>query len=130
MDFNKIGKLFFEKEWEDIPIKVHNECVIQSCLNMIKNTNLDKEIFIIAGWIHDLGRKEDIENHPTISLKYLEKFILENKEIEQKKELIMDCILNHRNSGNPKTIYGKIFKTADKVSFHTDKWIASNLKIS
>ena len=42
---------------------------------MSKNTNLDTDIFIVAGWIHDIGRKIDVEKHHIISLDFLDEFL-------------------------------------------------------
>jgi len=37
-----LGKNFFAKKWGDTKIKIHSECVIEICLGMSKNTNLNK----------------------------------------------------------------------------------------
>ena len=118
-----LGKEFFEKNWNDKKIKIHSECVIESCLNMSKNTNLNKDIFIIAGWIHDLGRKIDKNKHQIISLEFLSKFLEENSEVRGFDKELRDCILNHRSEGKPETIYGRIFKCADKVALHNHEWL-------
>lgn len=118
-----IGRSFFEEKWNDKKIKIHSECVIEACLNMSINTDLNKEIFIIAGWIHDLGIKSDKEKHHEISLDFLKEFLDKNEEFVQLKEELEDCIVNHRSEGNPKTIYGLIFKCADKVALHNKKWL-------
>lgn len=119
----KLGKDFFEKVWNDEKIKIHSECVIEACINMSINTELNKDIFIIAGWIHDIGRKSDKGTHHILSINFLKDFLKENPEFIKIQKEIEDCILNHRTEGNPKTIYGLIFKCADKVALHNNKWI-------
>jgi len=120
---NKASFNFFMKEWGDKRIMIHSECVIEACQNMIKGTDLKEEVFVIAGWVHDLGIKTDKDSHHKIGLSVLDKFLEENPEFEGLKEEISDCILNHRTKGSPKTIYGKIFQVADKVALHNNKWI-------
>ena len=119
----KLGKEFFEKVWNNEKIKIHSECVIEACINMSINTELNKDIFIIAGWIHDIGRKLDKDSHHILSIDFLKNFLKENPEFIKIQNEIEDCILNHRTDGNPKTIYGLIFKCADKVALHNNKWI-------
>lgn len=118
------AKQFFEEEWNDEPIKIHSACVIDCCVNMSKNTSLDPTVFEIAGWLHDVGRKDDADSHNEISLLYLDKFLEEHPEYSPLKIEISDCVLNHRRAQKPKTVYGRIMQAADKASkFHND-WIA------
>ena len=117
------AKKFFEEEWNDEKIKVHSACVIDCCKNMIKNTNLNPIVFDIAGWIHDIGRKDDKDRHHEIGLDYLDKFLKKHSEFIFIKKELSDCILNHRGKQTPTTIYGKIMQTADKVSMHHKDWI-------
>lgn len=124
---NKQAFDFYVQEWNDEKIKIHSECVIDACFNMTNNSNLKKEVFIIAGWIHDIGRKIDKDNHHVISLDFLEKFLKQHPEYEELKDLIKDCILNHRTNGVPTTKYGQIFQLADKVALKNDKWLEYKL---
>ena len=119
----KLGKDFFEKVWNDEKIKIHSECVIEACINVSINIDLNKDIFIVAGWIHDIGRKLDKGSHHILSIDFLKDFLKENPQFIKIQNEIEDCILNHRTEGNPKTIYGLIFKCADKVALYNNKWI-------
>jgi len=130
MNINEICEEFFHKEWGNEKVRLHSSCMIEACLNMIKDTSLDPEIFIIAGWIHDIGRKTDVEKHPQISAELLNKFLDENKSFSDKKEILLDCILNHKRSGKPQTVYGMIFQAADKASLYNNRWIASKFSFS
>lgn len=121
---NKLAHAFFAEEWDDEKIRIHSECVIEACLNMAKNTDLKEEVFIIAGWVHDIGIKIDKDKHHELSLDFLDKFLGKYPEFEPIKEELKDCILNHRTEGKPKTLYGLIFKTADKVALRNKKWLA------
>lgn len=126
MNTNKLTSNFFTKQYNNKKMMVHSECVIEACLNMVRNTNLNKDIFIIAGWIHDLGKKINKENHHQESIPLLHKFLEQNPKYNDIKNELEDCILNHRSHGNPKTIYGLIFKAADKVALRNKKWLEFN----
>lgn len=119
----ELAEKFFEKEWNDEKIKIHSKTVIDCALGMIKNTTLNPEIFEIAGWIHDLGRKIDKDTHPEIGIKIFEKFLEENPQFKNLEIEIKDCILNHGRKRNPKTIYGRIMQAADKASLYHKEWI-------
>ena len=119
----EIGRKFFEKVWNDEKIKIHSECVIESCMNISENTDLNKNVFIIAGWIHDIGRKINKDEHHVLSINFLKDFLIEYPEFVEIEDELRDCILNHRIDGCPKTIYGLIFKCADKVALHNTKWL-------
>lgn|SRR3989338_9003465 len=114
---------FWKNEMGDEKHNIHCAAVIEACLGMIINTDLEQEIFVIAGWIHDLGKLIDKEDHNVESLKYLDKFLKQTNKYEKWRGELEDCILNHRGNGNPETIYGLIFKCADKVALHNNKWL-------
>lgn len=114
---------FWKEKDGDEKHLIHNKAVIEACLGMIKDTDLEPEIFIIAGWIHDLGKLDDKENHHIESLKFLEEFLKENSEYRKWEKELTDCVKNHRTSGNPETTYGLVFRTADKVALRNKKWL-------
>jgi len=111
----KLGKAFFEKVWNDEKMKIHSECVIESCINISKNSDLNKDIFIIAGWIHDIGKKLDKNLHHIKSIDFLKDFLIENPQFIKINNEIQDCILNYRTAGKPKTIYGMVFRNRSGV---------------
>lgn len=119
-----LAKEFFEEEWGDEPIKVHSACVVDCCHNMIRDTDLNPIVFDIAGWLHDIGRKDDKDTHHELGLKYLEKFLTKYPEFKPLQTEISDCILNHRRSQIPTTMYGRIIQVADKLSKHHKDWLA------
>jgi HD superfamily phosphodiesterase len=130
MNLNKTCTKFFQDKWGDPAIKLHSQCVIDCCLSLTKDTDLDSDVFIIAGWIHDLGRKTDVSQHHKLSLEYLDIFLQEYPVFAKKKDLIMDCILNHRKDGSPQSIYGIVFKASDKIALYHKKWLKSKLLFS
>ena len=122
MKKNESYEFFMEKMGDEKHI-IHCGAMIDCCLGMIEGTDLNKQIFIVAGWIHDLGKLIDKPNHHIESLKFLNEFLELYPKYEGINEEIKDCILNHRTNGEPKTIYGEIFKLADKVSLRNKDWI-------
>ena len=117
------GKRFFMKEWGDQDMSIHSMIVIDRCLLMASITNLDSTVFHIAGWIHDIGRKDDKEKHHVFGIKYLKQFLKTHFEYRYREKEIKDCILNHRTGMMPKTMYGKIFQMADKIALLDNRWI-------
>jgi HD superfamily phosphohydrolase YqeK len=118
-----VAFLFWKKEMGDQKHDIHCGAVIEACLGMIKNTNMKEEIFIIAGWIHDMGKLVDKEKHHIESLKYLDKFLENYPEYKKWDFELRDCIQNHRTGCNPETLYGEIMKVADKVSLKNIDWL-------
>lgn len=116
-------KTFFQNEWDDEKHWIHCQCVVDACLGMIKNTDLDPVVFILAGWLHDLGKIIDKENHHKESIKFVTKFINQYPEYKDYLSLIEDCIINHRSEGVPTSVYAHIFQLADKVAVSNHDWI-------
>jgi len=114
---------FWEKEMGDEKHLIHCSAVINAALAMIQHTNLEPEIIIIAGWIHDMGKLTDKKNHHVESLTYLETYLKEHEQYRAYEEQLKDCILNHRRGGTPTTIYGQIMQVADKVALKDKRWI-------
>jgi HD superfamily phosphodiesterase len=112
------AKQFYDEQWGNEEIKIHSACVIDVCKNTSINLKLNTVVFDIAGWIHDIGRKDNIEKHHEIGLTYLNVFLQKYSEYNSIKDEISDCILNHRTSRKPTTPYGKIMQLADKLSFY------------
>ncbi len=112
---------FFIKNWNDEKMKIHSKCVINCGLTMI-DQKIAPDIIIIAGWLHDMGKIIDKKNHHIESVKYVNKFIKQNKKYERLYEDIVDCVLNHRSCGNPKTRVGKIFQKCDKLALNEPEW--------
>ena len=117
------AKNFFIENWNDEKHLIHCQAVINSCLGMVQNTDFNVDVFIIAGWIHDMGKTISVENHHKFAEPLLDKFFEMNPIYKYLKPEIMDCIINHRTSGKPETIYGQVFKVADKIALRNLRWL-------
>lgn len=97
----------------------HIETVIERCFDIIKEFDLDVDenmIYTIAAF-HDIGYKEDPDNHEEVSSRMFN----EDKEIakffnEEQRKLISEAIVDHRASleYEARSIYGKIVSSADR----------------
>lgn len=93
---------------------LHSAGVVKTSLQLAEGKKVDKNALIIAGWLHDIGRRKSVKGHAEISLEIAE------EHFGKLPEKIKDCILNHGNSGKPKTIEGKMIQLADKLSIVQD----------
>lgn len=97
----------------------HIEAVAKNAEILADKYNADKEVVIIAGWLHDIASITDYslyeEHHihgAKIAQELLEKFDYD------KIELVKRCIINHRGSilNDKLTIEEKIVADADAIS--------------
>jgi len=106
-----ISQLVKIKSDEDREFNImHTEAVVETALILSKGKEVDKDLLVIAGWLHDIGKSVQGENHAQKSVEILE---AEGFELN---ENLKDCILNHGSSGNPQSEEAKIIQIADKLS--------------
>ena len=101
---------------------IHSEKVGKVAKMIAQELKISDDIFEIAGWVHDIGYLNNFENHADFAIPILKEMGYELNEA------LEDCILNHGNGKNPKTIEGKIFQVADKLSIFDAEIIESMLK--
>jgi HD superfamily phosphodiesterase len=99
-------------------IYAHTEGVVFAAAELAGKYDRDKKMLEAVAWVHDIGQFEGTKDHAEISLSILEK---EGIEID---DLTRDCILNHGNSGNPKSFEAKLINIADKISIIDRKILA------
>ena len=101
---------------------IHSDKVGKVAKMIARELKINDEIFEIAGWVHDIGYLNNFENHADFTIPILKEIGYDSDEI------LEDCILNHGNGKNPKTIEGKIFQLADKLSIFDVDIIENILK--
>ncbi len=100
----------------------HVERIYTLALKIAKKEKADINVVKLAAYLHDVGRKEEMDSkgkicHAEKGVELAEK-ILEPYNLEKKiKENILHCILAHRfrNDHEPSTIEAKILFDADKL---------------
>jgi putative nucleotidyltransferase with HDIG domain len=108
-----IGEKYFKKikgKIEQDFIKTHSEAVVMIAAILAKKFKADVSAVTIAGWVHDIGRTIESENHPQHSVALIEK---EGFKLEP---IVKDCIINHSSHCKPQTKEGKILQASDKLS--------------
>lgn len=104
-----------------IGVLYHIEAVVRNAEILANKYNADKEICIIAAWLHDIASITDYklyeEHHihgTKIASEILRKFEYDDKKIE----LVKACILNHRGSIDNKRLSKEeqIIADADAIS--------------
>ncbi len=128
MSANIIKKVrdFVEKECEkptskygyDV-YKCHLVPMVKYAEELSDELGADKEVVILAGWLHDVGAIiEGRENHHITGAAIAERKLKELNYPIEKIELVKKCILNHRGSmqNNRESLEEKIIAEADTIS--------------
>jgi uncharacterized protein len=126
MDTVKKIREFVEKECKKPaskygyePFKCHFSQVVGYAKKLAVKLGGDKEVVVIAAWLHDIGSiTSGRKDHHITGAKIAERKLKELNYPKDKIGLVKDCILNHRGSQNNKreTIEEKIIADADAMS--------------
>lgn len=103
-------------------LPIHSEKVGKVAKMIAQKLGINNEVFEIAGWVHDLGYLKSFKDHADFTVPILKELGYEVNEV------LEDCILNHGVGKTPKTIEGRIFQIADKLSIFDTEIIGSMLK--
>lgn len=101
------------------PFSCHFIPVVEYAEKLVDELGGDKEIIIIASWLHDIGSiVYGRENHHITGAKIAEEKLKEFRYPTEKIEMIEKCILNHRGSkqNNRESIEEQIIADADAMS--------------
>lgn len=121
----KIAKDFFQEMWADNKASIHNKIIMEIGLNTIKDTNLNPDIIIIAGWLHNLGKLKDSANYGKPSKEYMDFFLNKNPQYHKFRKEIKDSIYTSAEHSPPRTPYGEIIRTAHSIINHHKDWVKS-----
>lgn len=81
----------------------HIEAVVKNAEKLAEKYGADKEIVIIAAWLHDIASITDYamyEEHHIYGASIAKEILNELHYEKEKIELVQECILNHRGSVN------------------------------
>lgn len=101
------------------PFSFHFIPMVKYAEKLAVELKADKEVVILAAWLHDIGSIVDgREEHHIAGAKIAEKKLKELKYPKEKIKLIKKCILNHRGSGqnSKESLEEKIIAEADAIS--------------
>ena len=104
-----------------IGVLYHIEAVAKNAEILANKYNADKEVCIIAAWLHDIASITDCdlyEEHHIHGAKIADEILRKFKYDENKIELVKNCILNHRGSIDNRRLSKeeKIIADADAIS--------------
>lgn len=104
-----------------IGVLYHIEAVVKNAEILANKYNADKEICIIAAWLHDIASITDYklyEEHHIHGIKIASEILEKFKYDDDKIELVKACILNHRGSIDNKRLSKEeqIIADADAIS--------------
>lgn len=104
-----------------IGVLYHIEAVVRNAEILANKYNADKEICIIAAWLHDIASITDYklyDEHHIHGAKIASEILRKFKYDDNKIELVKECILNHRGSINNKRLSKEeqIIADADAIS--------------
>lgn len=107
-----------------IGVLYHIEAVVRNAEILANKYNADKEICIIAAWLHDIASITDYklyEEHHIHGTKIASEILRKFEYDDNKIELVKACILNHRGSIDNKRLSKEeqIIADADAIS-HLD----------
>ncbi len=104
-----------------IGVLYHIEAVVRNAEILANKYNADKEICIIAAWLHDIASITDYklyEEHHIHGTKIASEILKKFEYDDNKIELVKACILNHRGSIDNKRLSKEeqIIADADAIS--------------
>lgn len=105
------------------PYKYHFKFVVEYAGKLATELKADKEIILIAAWLHDIGSIiVGRSDHHLSSAKIAEKKLTELNYPKEKIEKVKECIVSHRGSQKikPKTLEAQILAEADVLGSFCD----------
>ena len=75
----------------------------------------DWKIIFTAIWLHDIGRKESVSNHPTVGARLAKEFLSLIGFPNGEMDAVVRAILKHDEHGGQQTIEEKIVYDADRL---------------
>ena len=120
----KFAKKYYKQDPEDPKLwENHVQLVRKFALKLAEIEKADKQVVEIAALLHDIGKHKGRENHNVISYELAKEFLKELNLDQNKKNLILKCILKHgsKYSSEDNEIEVKIIQSADALGVLFDE---------
>ncbi len=124
-EIEAFARILCSKDEEDPWLYEHVQLVREYAVELVKIENADIEVCEMAALLHDIGKCKRRKNHHITGRNLADKF-LESMDIpEEKKKLILKCILKHRSrfSSEDNEIEVKVIQSADCLgALFNERW--------
>jgi putative nucleotidyltransferase with HDIG domain len=124
-DVEQFAKSCCQQDTEDPYLYAHVQLVREFAVRLAHIENADGEVCEIAALLHDIGKCKGRKDHHITGRELAEQFLKTQPLPEEKKDLILKCILKHRNtiSSEDDEIEVRILQSADCLGalFH-EEW--------
>lgn len=124
-EIEEFAKALCSKDEEDPHLFEHVQLVRKYAVELAKIENADVEVCEIAALLHDIGKCKGRETHHITGRNLAKEFLKTIDIPEEKKTLILKCILKHRSrfSSEDNEIEVKIIQSADCLgTLFNDRW--------
>lgn len=124
-EIEEFAKTLCSKDEEDPHLFEHVQLVRKYAVELAKIENADVEVCEIAALLHDIGKCRGRELHHITGRDMAEEFLKTVDIPEEKKPLILKCIVKHRSrfSSEDNEIEVKIIQSADCLgTLFNDRW--------
>ncbi|MFS4455083.1 Pycsar system effector family protein [Maribacter sp. 2304DJ31-5] len=98
----------------------HTQRVVKSTKELLNSCSLsddEKEIVLLAAWLHDTGYTKGTTDHETRSCEIAKEFLGNEGYETQMTNIILDCIMATARHAEPKSLSEKILRDADASHF-------------
>ena len=123
LKIEEFAKKYYKKNSEEAKLwKNHVQLVRKFALELAKIERADEDIVEISALLHDIGKDKGRKGHNEGSYELSKKFLKKINLPEEKKKLILKCILKHRSkfSDEDNEIEVKVIQSADALGTFFD----------
>ena len=124
LKIEKFAKAYCKQDPEDPNLwENHVQLVRKFALKLAEIEGADKQVVEIAAMLHDIGKYKGRNDHAIRSYELSKAFLKDFDLPQEKKELILKCILKHRSkfSVENNEIEVKVVQSADALGVLFDK---------
>ncbi|NNE03672.1 MAG: HD domain-containing protein [Eudoraea sp.] len=104
----------------------HTERVVKSAeelINFYKLNAKDKEVLLLAAWLHDTGYTKGADNHEENSCAIAKNFLSKHDVDSELKKKVEACIMATKRFSKPTTLLEEIIRDADSSHFGKNSYL-------